>query len=94
MLSKPQDLAGWLRHLETLHPNTIELGLARVNQVAERLRLDFGHARVITVGGTNGKGSCVAMCEAICRAAGYRTAALAPSAAANVKVCCAAKIKP
>jgi len=70
MLSKPQDLAGWLRHLETLHPNTIELGLARVKQVAERLRLDFGHARVITVGGTNGKGSSVTMLASILRAAG------------------------
>ena len=69
----PQDLAGWLRHLDTLHPSTIELGLARVKQVAARLQFDFGKARVITVGGTNGKGSSVTMLASILRAAGYRT---------------------
>lgn len=67
----PHDLSGWLRHLETLHPSTIELGLARVRQVAKRLQLDFGHAKVITVGGTNGKGSSVTMLASILRAAGY-----------------------
>ena len=70
-LPKPGDLAGWLRHLETLHPSTIELGLARVKQVAGRLKLDFGHAKVVTVGGTNGKGSSVTMLASILRAAGY-----------------------
>lgn len=72
-MTLPQDLAGWLRHLETLHPSTIELGLARVKQVAARLPLDFGNAKVITVGGTNGKGSSVTMLASILRAAGYRT---------------------
>ena len=70
------DLASWLRWQETLNPSTIDLGLARVREVWGRLypgggRLPFP---VITVGGTNGKGSCVAMLEAIYLAGSYRTA--------------------
>jgi dihydrofolate synthase/folylpolyglutamate synthase len=68
------DLDAWLRWQETLNPRTIDLGLERVRLVWERLgpqRLPFA---VVTVGGTNGKGSCVAMLDAIYRAAGYRTA--------------------
>lgn len=67
----PITLAGWLTYLESLHPKTIALGLERVAQVKERLNLnpDFP---VITVGGTNGKGSVCAMLEAILHAAGYR----------------------
>lgn len=65
-------LADWLAHCERLHPLTIDLGLARVQTVARRmdLRLD---CPVITVAGTNGKGSTCAMLEAILRQAGYRT---------------------
>jgi dihydrofolate synthase/folylpolyglutamate synthase len=66
-----RDLADWLQHLERLHPSTIELGLDRVRVVFERLALDFGSTRFIVVGGTNGKGSTVAMLAAILRAAGY-----------------------
>ena len=65
-------LAGWLARLETLHPAAIELGLARVEQVRQALRLEPGFSLVI-VGGTNGKGSTCAYIEAIARAAGYRT---------------------
>lgn len=70
-----EDLDAWLRWQMQLHPEAIVLGLDRVAAVWARLgpeRLPFP---VVTVGGTNGKGSCVAMLEAICRAAGYRTAA-------------------
>ncbi|MBS0318250.1 MAG: bifunctional folylpolyglutamate synthase/dihydrofolate synthase, partial [Proteobacteria bacterium] len=65
-------LQEWLAHCERLHPKTIELGLERVRQVAERmaLRLD---CPVITVAGTNGKGSTCAMLEAILLKAGFRT---------------------
>jgi len=70
--AQPTTLAGWLSHLEQLHPSTIELGLGRVRQVADRLRLDFGNAKVITVGGTNGKGSSVTMLAGILRAAGHQ----------------------
>ena len=65
-------LSDWLLWQETLHPRKIDLGLERVAAVAERLRLlqpDFG---VITVAGTNGKGSSVAMLEAVVVAAGFR----------------------
>ncbi|MCR4305101.1 MAG: bifunctional tetrahydrofolate synthase/dihydrofolate synthase [Gallionella sp.] len=67
----PTTLAGWLTYLESLHPKTIALGLERVAQVKQRLNLqpDFP---VITVGGTNGKGSVCAMLESILHAAGYR----------------------
>lgn len=68
----PTSLAGWLAHCERIHPKTIDLGLERVRRVADRmaLRLD---CPVITVAGTNGKGSTCAMLEAIYREAGFRT---------------------
>lgn len=68
-------LSDWLAWQETLHPSTIALGLDRVAVVKDRLALTQPAPVVITVGGTNGKGSCVAMLEAIYRAAGYRTGA-------------------
>ncbi len=63
----------WLTWLETLHPKKIDLGLERVAAVAERLGLIPPVATVITVAGTNGKGSSVAMMDAILRADGRRT---------------------
>lgn len=66
-----QTLAEWLRYLEQLHPSAMELGLARIAEV--RRRLDLAPAfPLITVGGTNGKGSTSAMLESILHAAGYR----------------------
>jgi dihydrofolate synthase/folylpolyglutamate synthase len=65
-------LPEWLAWCERLHPKTIELGLDRVKAVADRLPIRFG-APVITVAGTNGKGSTCAMLEAIALQAGYRT---------------------
>src|SRR5215213_6791423 len=67
-----QNLQDWLAHCERLHPRTIELGLERSHAVAARMGLRFG-CPVITVAGTNGKGSTCAMLEAICLQAGYRT---------------------
>ncbi|GAB1387454.1 bifunctional tetrahydrofolate synthase/dihydrofolate synthase [Melaminivora sp.] len=67
-----QTLSDWLRHCEQLHPQNIQLGLERVAEVARRLDLRFD-CPVITVAGTNGKGSTCAMLEAICQHAGYRT---------------------
>ena len=66
-----RSLGDWLQYLESLHPKTIELGLERVREVKERLGLSPVFP-VITVGGTNGKGSTSAMLEAILSAAGYR----------------------
>jgi dihydrofolate synthase/folylpolyglutamate synthase len=65
------DLADWLRHIERLHPQTIALGLDRVRAVLDRLAIPK-FCPIVTVGGTNGKGSTCAMLEAILGAAGYR----------------------
>lgn len=62
----------WLQRLEQRIGSAIELGLARVSEVARALALDFGGVPVITVAGTNGKGSTVAYLESLYRAAGYR----------------------
>ncbi|MCB1889019.1 MAG: bifunctional tetrahydrofolate synthase/dihydrofolate synthase [Rhodocyclaceae bacterium] len=67
----PQTLEGWLALLEARHGQSIRLGLDRVGEVAGRLAAPLA-CPVITVGGTNGKGSVCAMLEAILLAAGYR----------------------
>lgn len=69
---KADSLQGWLDYLEHLHPVTIEMGLERVQQVRNMLALSPTFP-VITVGGTNGKGSTCAMLEAMLGCAGYRT---------------------
>jgi len=68
-------LQDWLDWQETLHPTAIDLGLERVSRVADRLACRMPAPIVISVAGTNGKGSCVAMLEAILLRAGYRVAA-------------------
>lgn len=70
-----RSLGDWLAWIEKLHPRTIELGLDRVQAVLERLDLRFPPFTVLTVGGTNGKGSTVALCDAMLRAGGYRVGA-------------------
>ncbi|KKW67128.1 folylpolyglutamate synthase [Lampropedia cohaerens] len=62
----------WLAYCERIHPATIELGLERAAQVRDALALRLDCA-VITVAGTNGKGSSCAMLEAIALQSGYRT---------------------
>jgi dihydrofolate synthase/folylpolyglutamate synthase len=69
--TEPDSLVDWLAYLETLHPNTIEMGLERVNQVRLGLRL-APQFPIIMVGGTNGKGSVCAMLESILYRAGYK----------------------
>ena len=77
------NLADWLAWQETLHPARIELRLERVKAIWTRMAPDLGlgddsfrlPCPVITVGGTNGKGSCVAYLDAWYRAAGYRCCA-------------------
>ena len=63
----------WLSHLETAHPVGIDMGLARITRVKESLGLKFA-CPVITVCGTNGKGSTCAFLESILLAAGYKVA--------------------
>jgi dihydrofolate synthase / folylpolyglutamate synthase len=67
-----ETLQDWLAHCESLHPTTIQMGLERAQAVAERMGLRFD-CPVITVAGTNGKGSTCAMLEAVALQAGYRT---------------------
>lgn len=78
-MSRFATLADWLDYLEQLHPKSIDLGLERVYTVARRLNLlnapgEYSHAysgqlnslqKVITVAGTNGKGSCIAGLEQV-----------------------------
>jgi dihydrofolate synthase/folylpolyglutamate synthase len=68
-------LDDWLRRFETLHPKKIDLTLDRVTAVIERLELKSPPYKIVTVGGTNGKGSCVAMLESIYWHAGYSVGA-------------------
>jgi dihydrofolate synthase/folylpolyglutamate synthase len=70
-MSHPTTLSGWLAYLETLHPKTIALGLERVRAVYERLSI-APLCPVVTVGGTNGKGSTSALLERMLSAGGYR----------------------
>ncbi len=67
-------LEAWLQWQEQAHPVGIALGLERAAQVFAALQPQPADIPVITVAGTNGKGSSVAMLEAIYQAAGYRTA--------------------
>ncbi|HAJ41117.1 MAG TPA: bifunctional folylpolyglutamate synthase/dihydrofolate synthase, partial [Alcanivorax sp.] len=65
-------LDAWLARIEKLHPSEIELGLERVRRVAEALGAASLPMPVITVAGTNGKGSVVALTRALAAAAGRR----------------------
>ena len=67
------NLADWQARIERLHPQEIELGLGRIRAVAERLEIIHFACPVITVAGTNGKGSTVTLIERLARASGRRT---------------------
>ncbi len=71
-MSKQRSLDWWLNHLSRVHPATMALGLERVGEVCQRLGAQRPAPMVITVAGTNGKGSSCAMLGAILRAAGRR----------------------
>ena len=68
-------LEDWLAWIGAVHPREMDLGLARVSRVAARLGLARPPLAIVTVGGTNGKGSTVAMLETIWTAAGHRAGA-------------------
>ena len=74
MLPAGSPLSDWLTWLETLSPKEIDLGLERVQSVLEKLSIEIPE-NVLLIAGTNGKGSSVAMCEALLCAAGYRVGA-------------------
>jgi dihydrofolate synthase/folylpolyglutamate synthase len=71
-LIRPKTLEGWLAYLETLHPRAIALGLERVALVHSRMGASLA-CPVVTVTGTNGKGSTCAILEAVYRCAGHKT---------------------
>ncbi len=73
MHTTDHSLDDWLAYIEGLHPKNIEMGLDRVRAVWLRTGLAL-QCPVITVAGTNGKGSTCAMLESIYTQAGYRTA--------------------
>lgn len=74
-MARMRTLDDWLSYIEQQHPRSIEMGLDRVRAVAARMTLGKPAPRVITVGGTNGKGSTVAFIDAIARAAGWKVGA-------------------
>ena len=74
-MAEPSDLAAWLERLERRHPREIDLGLGRVGAVADRLGLRPFPAPVLTVAGTNGKGTVTHCAAALAAAAGRRVGA-------------------
>lgn len=64
-MSQPLNLQEWLKRIEQMHPEEIELGLERVRRVADRLSVSLQQMKTVVVGGTNGKGSTVASIQAI-----------------------------
>lgn len=69
------NLSQWLEKLENRHQQEIQLGLARILKIAQKLRLNTPKAKVITVAGTNGKGSTVSALEMIYHTAGFKVGA-------------------
>ncbi|MFA5679610.1 MAG: bifunctional tetrahydrofolate synthase/dihydrofolate synthase [Pseudomonas sp.] len=72
-MNSAMDLAAWLRRLEGLHPTEIDMGLARVAEVASRLGIQRPAPLVFTVTGTNGKGSTCAALDSLLRFSGRRS---------------------
>ena len=70
-MTTPHTLEDWLAHCAAMHPKTMDLSLERTVAVARRLGIHFT-VPLITVAGTNGKGSTCAMIDSIARHAGYR----------------------
>src|SRR5258706_8790542 len=71
-MNRPTTLAAWLAYLETLHPKPIEMGLDRVAAVHAKMGAAL-HCPIVTVTGTNGKGSTCALLDIVLRCAGHRT---------------------
>ncbi len=74
LINNPTSLAQWLTYIEALHPKSIEMGLERVSDVANRLQISPKFP-IISIAGTNGKGSTCGMLENVYVQAGYRVGA-------------------
>ncbi|ATD67134.1 bifunctional tetrahydrofolate synthase/dihydrofolate synthase [Luteimonas chenhongjianii] len=74
-MNEARNLQDWLSAIQARHPTEIEMGLDRVGAVYARMACGRPAAQVVTIAGTNGKGSTVAFVEAIARAAGWRVGA-------------------
>ncbi len=70
-MTTPRTFDDWLAHCDRMHPTSMDLSLERTVEVRRRLGLRF-QVPVVTVAGTNGKGSTCAMLESVALAAGYR----------------------
>jgi len=70
-----ESLIDWLNYIGDIHSSAIDLGLQRIEPLAQKLNITHFRCSVITVGGTNGKGSVIKTLESIYRTAGYRVAA-------------------
>ena len=70
-VDSPSSLAAWLARIEACHPTEIDLGLDRIKQVADRLQLDFPGSQIVTVAGTNGKGTTARCLESLLLAQGF-----------------------
>ncbi|MDQ7090376.1 MAG: bifunctional tetrahydrofolate synthase/dihydrofolate synthase [Methylococcales bacterium] len=71
-MARFNSLVDWLNWQEQFHPRLIDLGLERAACVFNRLHPNYKQPLTIIVGGTNGKGSCIAFLEAIYKAQGYK----------------------
>lgn len=71
MPEQPKDLSGWLSYIGQQHPKGIDMGLERFSRVQHALNLKQPAPRVITIAGTNGKGSTARVTEALLLDAGY-----------------------
>lgn len=74
-MSQRRQLQDWLVYIEQLHPKCIDMGLDRIRRVADKLGVDQLANLVITIAGTNGKGSCVKFLETAFTLKGYQVGA-------------------
>ncbi|MGI9251237.1 MAG: bifunctional folylpolyglutamate synthase/dihydrofolate synthase [Pseudohongiellaceae bacterium] len=75
MYTQANTLSDWLQYISELHPADMVLGLERVQSVADNLKLTRPAPTVITVAGTNGKGSCISSMEQILCEQGHQVGA-------------------
>ena len=69
-MNKNTSLSDWLTYIEQAHTKEIDMGLSRTKDLVNRLNIDFTQHCVVTVAGTNGKGTTCALIEQICLKAG------------------------